>query len=99
MASNPDVPWLDPAVSAYASAHSTPQPDDVQRALIEETRALGGISIMQIAPEQGIFMTMLTWLVGARDAVEIGIDLRDERRCVRRRIVVAKGPLVSVVVS
>ena len=51
--------------------HSTPI-DEIQQALIDETAALGGISIMQISPEQGSFMTMFTRLIGARDAVEIG---------------------------
>jgi caffeoyl-CoA O-methyltransferase len=47
-------------------------PDPVQHALIDETAALGGISIMQISPEQGNFMTLFTRLLGARDAVEVG---------------------------
>ncbi|MGH9030814.1 MAG: O-methyltransferase [Acidimicrobiia bacterium] len=47
-------------------------PDDVQKALIDETAELGGIAMMQIAPEQGAFMTLLTRLVGARQAVEVG---------------------------
>jgi caffeoyl-CoA O-methyltransferase len=44
----------------------------VQRSLIEVTTALGGISAMQIAPEQGAFMTLLAKLVDARFAVEVG---------------------------
>ncbi len=43
----------------YLIAHGTP-PDEIQRDLIEETRALGDISRMQIAAEQGAFMTLLT---------------------------------------
>ena len=62
---------LDDALSAYVGAHSTP-PDDVRRQLIERTEALGDASGMQIAPEQGEFLTMLTSLVGARFAVEVG---------------------------
>jgi len=58
-------------IHAYLMEHSSPI-DDLQRDLIAETLALGGISMMQIAPEQGVFMTMLTRLVRARDAVEIG---------------------------
>ena len=52
-------------VHAYIVAHGTP-PDALQRELIEETRKLGGISLMQIAPEQGAFMTLLTRAIGAR---------------------------------
>ena len=62
---------LDDALSAYIGAHSTP-PDAVRRQLIERTEALGGVSGMQIAPEQGELLTMLTSLVRADFAVEVG---------------------------
>ncbi len=62
---------LPAGVYGYLLDHSTP-PDGVQRELIEETRALGDVSIMQIAPEQGAFLTLLTRAVGARRAVEVG---------------------------
>jgi caffeoyl-CoA O-methyltransferase len=55
----------------YLIAHGTP-PDEIQRDLIAETAELGGISRMQIAPEQGAFLTLLTRLIGARSAVEVG---------------------------
>ncbi len=48
------------------------RPDEVQRSLIDATAALGPIAQMQIAPEQGGFMTMLTRLLGVRFAVEVG---------------------------
>ncbi len=47
-------------------------PDPIQQALIDDTAALGGVSIMQISPEQGSFMTLFTRLIGARHAIEIG---------------------------
>jgi len=59
------------AVHDYLVAHGTP-PDAVQQSLIEATAALGGISVMQISPEQGAFMTMLARLVDARFIVEVG---------------------------
>lgn len=62
---------LTTAVHDYLLAHTEPI-DDVQRDLIAETDALGDIASMQIAPEQGAFMTMLTRLVGASAAIEIG---------------------------
>ncbi len=37
-----------------------------------ETAAMGGVSIMQIAPEQGALMAMLAKLVGAKRCLEIG---------------------------
>ena len=63
--------FLAAPVHEYLVAHGTP-PDDVQRRLIEETAGLGPIAGMQIAPEQGAFMTILTRAVGARRAVEVG---------------------------
>ena len=71
MATGPKSFFLTQAVHDYLVAHIPPL-DDVQRDLIAETEALGGISMMQIAPEQGAFMTLLTRLIGARRAVEIG---------------------------
>jgi len=55
----------------YLLDHTDPI-DAVQRDLIDETAALGGIASMQIAPEQGAFMTMLTRLMGVTSAIEIG---------------------------
>jgi caffeoyl-CoA O-methyltransferase len=56
----------------YLVAHGTPL-DDVQRWLITETKAKAGdFAGMQIAPEQGAFMTVLTRLLGVRQAVEVG---------------------------
>jgi caffeoyl-CoA O-methyltransferase len=63
--------FLSAPVHDYLVEHSLPL-DDVQRSLIEETAKLGGIAIMQIAPEQGAFMTILTRAIDARRAVEVG---------------------------
>jgi predicted O-methyltransferase YrrM len=49
--------------------------DDVLAAVREETAALGSVAVMQIAPDQGAFMTMLMRLVrGGRPgrAIEVG---------------------------
>ena len=62
---------LTPELYAYVLAHNPPQ-DDVLRDLAKETAALGPISMMQIAEEQGALLTMLARLVGARRAVEVG---------------------------
>ena len=72
------------AVQDYAVAHSTHPPDEVQRSLIEATRALGGISMMQISPDQGAFMTLLTRLLGARFAVEVGTFTGYSSICIAR---------------
>lgn len=62
---------LTPALYDYLVAHNPP-PDDVLRDLAEETAALGPVSLMQVAVEQGALLTLLARLVGARRAVEIG---------------------------
>lgn len=72
-----------PAVHEYLVAHGTP-PDALQRELIEETRRLGGISLMQIAPEQGAFMTLLTRAIGARRALEVGTFTGYSAICIAR---------------
>jgi len=62
---------LTPALYEYMVAHN-PAPDAVLRDLAAETAALGPISVMQIAVEQGAFLTFLARVLGARRAVEIG---------------------------
>jgi caffeoyl-CoA O-methyltransferase len=62
---------LSSELADYLVAHGSP-PDAVQEALIEETAALGPVAGMQISPEQGAFLTVLTRLLGARNAIEIG---------------------------
>jgi predicted O-methyltransferase YrrM len=81
-----DVPksfFLSPEVHDYVVQHGTP-PDAVQRELIEATRSLGGISIMQISPEQGAFMTLLVRAVGARHALEVGTFTGYSALCIAR---------------
>lgn len=56
----------------YLLAHSTP-PDQLLMELATETQAvLPDEAGMQISPEQGAFMTILTRLIGAQSAVEVG---------------------------
>ena len=71
------------AVHDYTVAHGTP-PDEVQESLIAATAALGGVSRMQIAPEQGAFMTILARLVDARFAVEVGTFTGYSSICIAR---------------
>jgi caffeoyl-CoA O-methyltransferase len=74
---------LSEPLARYLVEHGTP-PDDIQRALIEETAALGPIAMMQIAPEQGAFLTMLTRLLDVRRAVEVGTFTGYSSLCIAR---------------
>lgn len=60
-----------PELHAYMLAHST-RPDAVNRDLIDYTAALGPEARMQIAPEQGLLLTILVRSLGVRRAVEVG---------------------------
>jgi caffeoyl-CoA O-methyltransferase len=70
-------------VYEYLVAHTEP-PDAVLRDLAAETAALGPVSIMQVAVEQGAFLTMLARLMGARRAVEVGTFTGYSAICIAR---------------
>jgi predicted O-methyltransferase YrrM len=57
---------LDYAVDAGVREHPT------LRTCREETAKLGGVAIMQIAPEQGAFMGLIAKLMGAKRYIEVG---------------------------
>lgn len=68
----------------YLVAHGT-APDSVQQELIAITREkVSGLAPMQIAPEQGAFMTIFTKLCGARTAVEVGTFTGYSALCIAR---------------
>jgi len=75
---------LSPELHAYLLAHCSPGPDAVLDDLASETAALGDIATMQIAPEQGALLTLLTRLVGARRAVEVGTFTGYSSICIAR---------------
>jgi caffeoyl-CoA O-methyltransferase len=83
MSDNPKSFNLSPELHGYLVDHGSP-PDEVQRELIEATKALGGISMMQIAPEQGALMTLLTRLMGAERAIEVGTFTGYSALCIAR---------------
>jgi len=83
MADAPKHTPITPALHAYLVAHGSP-PDAVQQALIEETEKLGRIAMMQVAPEQGAFMTWLARTLGARRAVEVGTFTGYSTLCLAR---------------
>jgi caffeoyl-CoA O-methyltransferase len=68
----------------YLVDHGTP-PDPILVDLIAETRKkLGGLAMMQIAPEQGAFMQFLAKLIGARRAIEVGTFTGYSALCLAR---------------
>lgn len=68
----------------YMVEHGTP-PDEILSELIVETREkIGGLSIMQVAPEQGAFMHFLVKLIGGRRAIEIGTFTGYSALCIAR---------------
>lgn len=58
-------------LAAFIAGASEPT-DPVAVRLIERTAELGGVSGMQIGPDQALFMTALTRISGARLVVEVG---------------------------
>ncbi len=74
---------LSPELHAYLVAHGPP-PDPVLDSLAHETRALGPIAMMQVAPEQGALLTLLVRLLGARRVVEIGTFTGYSALCLAR---------------
>jgi caffeoyl-CoA O-methyltransferase len=75
---------LSPELHAYLLAHSTP-PDQVLQELADVTaRRYPDDVDLQIGPEQGRFMTLLTQVSGARRAVEVGTFTGYSSICVAR---------------
>ncbi|MEO5678701.1 MAG: O-methyltransferase, partial [Acidimicrobiales bacterium] len=67
----------------YLLGSSTPL-DPVLASLAAETAALGGVSRMQVAPEQGLLLTLLARAIGARRAVEVGTFTGYSALCIAR---------------
>jgi caffeoyl-CoA O-methyltransferase len=78
---------LSPALAEYVRASSEP-PDDVAADLLAETAAMAergeAPATFQIAPEQGVFMQLLTRALGVRSAVEIGTFTGYSALCIAR---------------
>jgi caffeoyl-CoA O-methyltransferase len=74
---------LPPEIARYIAERTAP-PDGVLAALQERTRSLGRAAGMQIGADQGALLTMLTRLVGARRAVEVGTFTGYSSICIAR---------------
>ncbi|MGW7002916.1 O-methyltransferase [Streptomyces sp. NPDC054933] len=67
----------------YVVAHGTP-PDAVLQEIEERTQEFGHYQIMQCVPEQGALLHMLTKLIGARKAIEVGTFTGYSSVCIGR---------------
>ncbi|MGN9839019.1 O-methyltransferase [Nonomuraea sp. H19] len=75
---------LNPAVAQYVYDHST-EPDPLLEELAKETVRIAGDSAgMQISPDQGVFLTMITQLVAPEVAVEVGTFTGYSSVCIAR---------------
>jgi caffeoyl-CoA O-methyltransferase len=88
---------LTPELHAYIVEHGARQ-DEVLRRLAAETAELGRIAIMQIAPDQGAFMTLLVRAIGAHRALELGTFTGYSAICIARGLP-EDGTLVTCDVS
>jgi caffeoyl-CoA O-methyltransferase len=68
---------------SYVVAHCSP-PDPVLARLAEENEQLGPYSVMQVAPEQGALLTLLTRVMGVRSAIEVGTFTGYSALCIAR---------------
>ena len=74
---------LTPELHGYLVEHGARQ-DELLRRLAAETAELGGISIMQISPEQGALMNLLVGAIGARRALELATFTGYSAICIAR---------------
>lgn len=80
----PRSKWLSPDLYQYVVEHSVPA-DSVLNDLAAETQErFPNSSNMQIGPDQGTFMTLLTRVIGARTAVEVGTFTGYSSICIAR---------------
>lgn len=76
---------LSDELHAYLLDH-LPAVDEVAQSLIDATAALGSVSGMQIAPDQGAFLALLVRTIGATRAIEVGTFTGYSALCVARAL-------------
>ena len=79
----PKYTALDDDLHRYLVEHGSRR-DDVLRRLAEETEALGEISVMQIAPDQGALISLLVRAIGSTRALELGTFTGYSAICIAR---------------
>lgn len=77
---------LDARLYDYVVAHGHNGDALLQELAAETAQALGAVSRMQIAPEQGTFMNLLASAIGARNAIEVGTFTGYSAICVARAL-------------
>jgi caffeoyl-CoA O-methyltransferase len=75
--------FLSAEIHDYLVRHGSP-PDAIAEELIAETKRLGPLSMMQVAPEEGAFLTLFARVIGARRAVEVGTFTGYSALCIAR---------------
>jgi caffeoyl-CoA O-methyltransferase len=89
---------IDPVASDYLLAHATPADEVLQELIVATREATGDAAGMQVAPDEGALLTMLTRLVGARLAVEVGVFTGYSTLCIARGLA-AGGRVLACDVS
>jgi caffeoyl-CoA O-methyltransferase len=84
----------DPVVDDYLLRHCTPADDALRELAVETRAATGGASIMQVSSDEGAFLTMLTRMVDARFAIEVGAFTGYSSICIARGLA-AGGRLLA----
>ena len=67
----------------YVVSHGARE-DEALAGIRERTAAMGDISVMQVAPDQGAFLTVLARAMGARRAIEVGTFTGYSSLCIAR---------------
>jgi predicted O-methyltransferase YrrM len=91
--SDPKFIALTPEIHEYVVRNGAREDTALAR-VRESTAALGDIAVMQISPDQGALMTMLTQLIGARRAIELGTFTGYSAICIARGLA-AGGALLA----
>jgi caffeoyl-CoA O-methyltransferase len=89
---------FDEKLHAYLAAHRTPDDPILEELRAETERKTGGLSVMQIAPEQGTFLTLLVAALGARRVLEVGTFTGYSTLCMARGLP-ADGQLIACDIS
>ncbi|WP_084960265.1 O-methyltransferase [Thermoactinospora rubra] len=76
--------FIDPAVEQYILDHTTRHDELLAELAAETARVTGASASMQISPDEGRFLTMITQLVRPEVAVEVGTFTGYSSLCIAR---------------